>query len=90
MIAIPMKIAVTDAAIPMNVTADEVNLPVSIGASYSAISGTPYEGEYEFTPSEEEQIIPVEGFVMVRDVTIAPIPSNYGKITYNGSVLTVS
>ena len=50
----------------------------------------PYRGEYEFTPTEDVQTIPINGLRATRNITINPIPSNYGKITWNGSVLTVS
>ena len=50
----------------------------------------PYRGEYEFTPSEETQTVPINGLRATRNITINPIPSNYGKISWNGSALTVS
>lgn len=50
----------------------------------------PYRGEYEFTPTQQEQIIPIEGLKATEDIIINPIPSNYGLITWNGSTLTVS
>ena len=50
----------------------------------------PYEGEYEFTPSAETQTIPIAGMTARGDITINPIPSNYGLITWNGEYLTVS
>ena len=49
-----------------------------------------YEGEYEVTPTRQTQTLGTSQKVMVRDVVVNPIPSNYGLITYNGSVLTVS
>lgn len=49
-----------------------------------------YEGSYTLTPTAEEQIIPTNGLRMTDNLTIAPIPSNYGLITWNGSVITVS
>lgn len=52
--------------------------------------GSPYTGSYEFTPTNEEQVIPILGMVAMKNITINPIPSNYGLITWNGSVLTVS
>lgn len=57
---------------------------------YRAQSLIPYTGEYEFTPSAETQTIPIYGKVASADIVINPIPSNYGLITWNGSVLTVS
>lgn len=50
----------------------------------------PYTGGYEFTPSQEEQVIQTKSRVLLENITINPIPSNYGLITWNGSVITVS
>lgn len=42
-------------------------------------------------PSDEAQhIIPREGYGGLQEVTVAPIPQNYGKITYDGSQILVS
>lgn len=49
-----------------------------------------YAGPYEFTPSEQEQTIPIRGKIGLQNITIGAIPNNYGLITWNGSVLTVS
>ena len=49
-----------------------------------------YEGETTFTPSAETQTIPTARTVLLENITINPIPSNYGLITWNGSTLTVS
>lgn len=49
-----------------------------------------YEGAAEFTPSETAQVIPTAGHVVLSDFTIDPIPSNYGRVTWDGSTLTVS
>lgn len=48
-----------------------------------------YDGPYEYEPSEEGQTVRTGGFALSEDITIRPIPSNYGRIAYNGSVLTV-
>ena len=45
----------------------------------------------EATPSAEEQVIFADiGADGLRSVTVRPIPSNWGLITWNGSYLTVS
>lgn len=49
-----------------------------------------YEGETTFTPSAEMQTIPTAHTVLLSNITINPIPSNYGLITWNGTTLTVS
>lgn len=49
-----------------------------------------YTGPYEVTPSTSQQTLFTSGKTMAHNVTIAPIPNNYGLITWNGSTLTVS
>lgn len=49
-----------------------------------------YAGPTEVTPSATTQVLQVEGCLLNDDITIEAIPSNYGKITWNGSTLTVS
>ena len=49
-----------------------------------------YHGATEVTPSEETQVLPTAGEMLSSDITVNPIPSNYGLITWNGSTLTVS
>lgn len=56
-----------------------------------ADAATPvYTGAYEFTPTQETQTVFISGMKATQDITINPIPSNYGLITWNGSFLTVS
>ena len=49
-----------------------------------------YEGPYSFTPSRESQTIPINRLTARQNITIDPIPQQYGLITYNGSTITVS
>ena len=50
-----------------------------------------YDGPTEYTPLRgTTQIAPTAGHVVTSDITINPIPSNYGLITWDGSKLTVS
>lgn len=56
----------------------------------SAVLPPAYEGSYEVTPSEETQTLATDSLYMRGNITINPIPSNYGLITWNGSTLTVS
>lgn len=52
--------------------------------------GIPYGGDYEITPTEEVQILETSGKILARNITIQPIPSNYGLVTWNGTTLTIS
>lgn len=59
-----------------------------IGSTTLIIAGA--QPNKTVTPSDFEQVVlPDEGFNSLRKVTVEPIPSNYGHIAYNGSVLTV-
>lgn len=49
-----------------------------------------YTGTYEVTPSDETQTLNVEGKRMAHPLVVDPIPSNYGRIDWNGAILTVS
>lgn len=63
----------------------------SLGARIEKGGGaSPYSGEYTVTPSEQAQTLETGGHVLLSNITIEPIPSNYGLITWNGSVITVS
>lgn len=49
-----------------------------------------YRGAYTVTPTEETQVLHTMDYKLSANVIVNPIPSNYGRITWDGSVLTVS
>ena len=49
-----------------------------------------YGGPYTAIPASERQTLFTEKLRMAENVIVEPIPPNYGLITWNGSVLTVS
>ncbi|MBQ9408591.1 MAG: hypothetical protein IJU28_04270 [Clostridia bacterium] len=59
-------------------------------AAVTLVEGKNYKGAYTVTPNAETQVLSTNGLKMTDDVIINPIPSNYGLITYNGAVITVS
>lgn len=64
---------------------------LSCGLTVPDVVETPlFTGAYEYTPSSEEQTIEIGGLRAGSNITINPIPSNYGLITWNGATLTVS
>lgn len=50
----------------------------------------PYEGPYTVTPSASRQTLATRGYAMTGNVVIEPIPQNYGLVSYNGSIITIS
>lgn len=49
-----------------------------------------YTGQTEFVPTQTTQTVHTAGLLVDADIVIDPIPSNYGRITWNGAVLTVT
>lgn len=49
-----------------------------------------FDGAYDYTPTDEVQIIQIQGLAGRQDITIEAIPNNYGLIEYDGSSLMVS
>ena len=72
----------------LHVSEDSTSL--KIGGQFYAIDAPYYRGDYEITPTQSTQILEMEGMRAAHNVVVNPIPSNYGLITYNGSVITVS
>ena len=56
----------------------------------SVIDHEAYVGPVEFTPSEQAQTVHTAGLLLNDDILLQPIPTNYGKLTWNGNILTVS
>ena len=60
------------------------------GCEFDGVVIGDYEGPMTVTPSQQTQYLPTNKTTVVGNITIEPIPSNDGLITWNGSVLTVS
>ena len=89
-VTVPVTLSATDTTIPVMVGELSADIPVAIGVQVVVVGADNFDGEYEYTPSEEMQVIPIYGKRATQDITINPIPSNYGRIDWNGAVLTVS
>ena len=68
---------------------DDVGMNLALSDPYIN-GGRPYEGEYEVTPTQQTQVLETAGRILSQNVTINPIPSYYGLITWDGSKLKVS
>ena len=76
----------------MNIIFKPQTLHISTGTQIARDSGVvqPYEGEYEATPSQQVQVFYTQNLRMTDNFTVNPIPSNYGLVTWNGSVMTIT
>lgn len=66
------------------------NLTATLGSTVYVPVLEEYTGPFVVTPNTETQTLLTQGLHMAQNVTVNPIPSNYGLITWNGSILTVS
>ena len=79
------------------ITANGTNIDVTDYATVSvAVPGgggsdlPVYTGEITVTPTQETQVLETADHSVLDNITINPIPHNYGLITWDGSALTVS
>lgn len=87
-----MKLSVNFQPSSLNVAFVEHSYDVSTGVQIAReyVERDPYTGAYEITPSSGIQVLSTKNLRMTDDITINPVPQNYGLITWNGSFLTVS
>ena len=72
------------------IVAETLDAVIGLPIIREMAGGDIYDGDYNVTPTNEDQILPTYGKLMARDLVVEKIPSNYGLITWNGAVLTVS
>ena len=76
---------------PQKISAEnKAVLKTAVKNTYTIKGAEPYEGAYEFTPGAEDQTVPVAQKYCEENIVVKAIPNNYGLITYNGSIITVS
>lgn len=89
-VVVEMTVAASVQAFSFTVAQEALSFELDVGTTIQATTGEHYEGPTEVTPTEETQTLLTQGLFMDQDITVAPIPSNYGRITWDGSILTVS
>ena len=87
-----MKLVATFQPTELRVSVAPQTYGVSTGTPVARdyVDRDPYTGSYTVVPADEEQTLATKNLRMTDDITVAAIPSDYGKISWNGSVLTVS
>lgn len=87
MVANGQTVTVTSNGQTLEIGSNAYSVDVSTGIYEIA---NVYEGSYSITPTSETQTLQTEHLMMADNLTVNPIPSNYGLITWDGSTLTVS
>ena len=82
----------TPTQVPMSVDSTNTTVGMGFNETINVIIRPINLQEKTATPSDETQVITydVGEYQGLSKVTIDPIPSNYGKITWDGAILTVS
>ena len=90
MTAVTLTATITAQSVNITVNPAVVGIGTSPPIARDLVERDPYEGDYVITPSAEAQVLATSGKRMTGDITVNPIPNNYGLITWNGAILTVS
>ena len=85
-----LKASFTPQTLTVSFNNTKANISTSSQITRDFVDREPYTGAYEVTPSQETQTLETYNKRMTDNVTINPIPSNYGLITWNGAFITVS
>ena len=86
-IVVDMDVGYSD-PVPMSVDTDSV-FPMDVGTSIQIVKVKLQNKEV--TPSATAQIVVADSdYDGLSEVLVNPIPTNYGLVTFNGSVITVS
>lgn len=64
--------------------------PVRLSVGAEMYGPPSYTGPVTVIPSQSAQVLGTAGRALFSDITIEPIPSNFGLITWDGSTITVS
>ena len=84
------ELAVAEDSYQLGVSEDTAEWSSAEHVDMHVIDYPEYSGPTEFAPTSEYQVIHVAGMAVAQDIVVDPIPSNYGLITWDGSVLMVS
>lgn len=73
--------------VPMSVSVLNISVPMEVNAAYRDYPE--YTGPTEITPSGGHKIVYTASKFVKNNIIVNPIPSNYGRITYNNGVLKI-
>ena len=78
------------AALNVSISPQVIGVLIGSPVAREYVERPAYEGAVSVTPSADLQVLQTKDFRMTENITVNPIPQNYGLITYNGSTITVS
>ena len=84
-----LKASFTPQTLTVSFNNTQANISTSSQITRDFVDRDPYTGAYEVTPSGETQTLETYNKRMTGNVTINPIPNNYGRIAWNGTTLIV-
>ena len=84
-----LKASFTPQKLTVSFNNTQANISTSSQITRDFVDRDPYTGAYEVTPSGETQTLETKNKRMTDNVTINPIPNNYGRIAWNGTTLIV-
>ena len=87
MICQKLKVTFSEGDLYKVAFATDNDLHVDMSDMHSA--GT-YEGTYEVTPNLQTQTLQTTNKTLTQNVVVHPIPNNYGLITWNGTILSIT
>lgn len=83
-------ILVLEDSSPIGLVIEDSSSPLTLTLGDGETEYPVYDGATEFTPTRSVQTVITARRVLLDNITINPIPQNYGLVTYNGSVITIT
>lgn len=85
-----MNVDFSPKTVSINVSSPSLGIGIGNPIARDVVEHDPYTGDYTVTPQAEAIALYTNDKRMTDNVTVNPIPNNYGLITWDGSVLTIS
>lgn len=85
-----VKVSVQGQNVSVNIRGQRAKIDFGTPVAREYVDLPAYTGSYTVTPTQGTQTLATNGKRMTANVTINPIPSNYGLITWDGAKITVS
>lgn len=76
-------------SVPLSVS-ESPGVSLDLGVPFIGGRLPDYTGPTTVTPTGTAQTLATAGRSLNQNIVVEPIPSNYGLVSWNGSVLTVS